>query len=329
MDLRPKGIPWDRHYWERIQRKGGAHYRAPCSDYIDVERKIEARELRYADRVEVHVAGQKFMETVVVLNGGVYMSTGIKGEHDGPANERVHSDGRTEQQRYDDVTVTGSGRQVEDEDPTDINPNRPRIVECVAWDHEAAGDNWREPSPNMADAERRIADDSLQDGDLVFIEDTMECVNVLLDRKYMIRPAIAHSNYPPSAAPDRLPPEPPPKRRIVEGVHSHGGTGEFVSYSGDRKVYPALSEADEELRASLGMTRAQWDEWNHGKGWSDPKPITGADLRTSALYFATRAEKHRREARWWAGATVACLLLMVGVLFIPTEWIYQLFEAFK
>ena len=319
MDLRPKGIPWDQHYWQRIERKGGAHYRSPCSDYIDVERKIEARELRYADRVEVYVAGQKFMETVVVLNGGVYMSTGIKdpdepvtvrqGEHDGPANERVHSDGRTEQDRYDSVSVTGSGRQVEDEDPTDINPNRPRTVECVGWDPEAAGDNWREPSPHIADVEDRIADDSLQAGDLVFIVETMECVNVLLDRKYMIRPVMAHSNYPPSAVP-----EPPPKRRIVEGA---------------RVSYPVLSEADEAMRVSLGMTPEQWENWNHGGGWSNPAPMDPADLRRTAIYFAGRAAYQRDRANTWLGIAAACLLLAVGVLFIPSEWIYQLFQAFK
>jgi Holliday junction resolvase len=107
MDLRPKGIAWNRQLWERIERKGGAHYRAPCSDYIDVERKIEAHELRYADRVEVYVTGQKYMDTVVVLNGGVYMSTGIKDEADEP------------------ITVRQAQLDAHrDDDPTDINPDR-------------------------------------------------------------------------------------------------------------------------------------------------------------------------------------------------------------
>ena len=230
MDLRPKGIPWDQEQFKRIERKGGCHYKSTVADYIDLERKIEAHELRYADRVEVYgdqvYNGMRITDCVVVLNGGVYMTTGISAP-EAPANERVHSDGRTEQDRYDSVSVTGSGRQVEDdEDATDINPNR-------------------------------------------------------------------------------------------------------VSYSGDRKVYPALSEADEAMRVSLGMTRPQWDEWNHGGGWSDPKPIDPADLRKTAIYFAGRAEYHRKVSRVWLGVTVACLLLMVGVLFIPTGWVYMLFEAFQ
>ena len=245
MDLRPKGIPWDQETYKRIERKGGCHYKSTVADYIDLERKIEAHELRYADRVEVYgdqvYNGMRITDCVVVLNGGQYMSTGIKAP-EAPANERVHSDGRTEQARYDSVSVTGSGRQVEeDEDATDINPNR--------------------PTP--------------------------------------------HSNYPPSAVP------------------------EHVSYSGDRKVYPALSEADEAMRVSLGMTRPQWDEWNHGGGWSDPKPIDPADLRKTAIYFAGRAEYHRKVANVWLGVAAACLLLMVGVLFIPTGWIFMLFEAFQ
>lgn len=318
MDLRPKGVPWDRQLWERIQRKGGAHYRAPCSDYIDVERKIEARELRYADRVEVYVAGQKFMESVVVLNGGVYMSTGIKAPDEPITVRQGEHDAPTEQDRYDSVSVTGSGRQV-DEDATDINPNRPRVVECVAWDPEAAGDNWREPSPHIADVEDRIAAGTVQDGDLVFIEETMECVNVLLDRKYMIRPVMASSNYPPSAVP-----EPPPKRRIVEG---------------ERVSYPALSEADEAMRVSLGMTREQWEDWNHGGGWSAPRRtpdevILGAlvnpkQLRQTAIYFATRAAYHRKIANTWLAVAIGCVVLTVGVLFIPSGWIYMLFEAFQ
>ncbi len=312
MDLRPKGIPWDQETYKRIERKGGVHYKSTVSDYIDLERKIEAHELRYADRVEVYgdqvYNGMRITDCVVVLNGGVYMSTGIK-DPEAP----------TEQERYDSVTVTGSGRQVDDEDATDINPNRPTppanelvnrdgrvcVVECVAWDPARKGDYWREPSPNIADLERRIALDMIGDGDLVFIEDTAECANVLPELQYMITAPVAHSNYPPSAVP------------------------EHVSYSGDRKVYPALSEADEAMRVSLGMTRPQWDEWNHGGGWSDPAPMNPAELRKTAIYFAGRAEYHRKAANVWLGVTVACLLLMVGVLFIPTGWVYMLFEAFQ
>ncbi len=301
MDLQPKGIPWDQEQFKRIERKGGCHYKSTVSDYIDLERKIEARELRYADRVEVYgdqvYNGMRITDCVVVLNGGVYMSTGIKAP-EAPANERVHSDGRTEQARYDSVSVTGSGRQVEeDEDATDINPNRPRVVERIEWDGERAGDYWREPSPDVEDLERRIADDTLQDRDMVFLEDTADCANVLPDRKYMIRPPV---DWP-----------------------AH------VSYSGDRKVYPALSEADETMRVSLGMTRPQWDDWNHGGGWSNPAPMDPADLRKTAIYFAGRAEYHRKASNVWLGVTVACLLLMVGVLFIPTGWVYMLFEAFQ
>ncbi len=239
MDLRPKGIPWDQETYKRIERKGGCHYKSTVADYIDLERKIEAHELRYADRVEVYgegtFNGMRITDCVVVLNGGVYMSTGIKDpEAPTPPPKRVIREGVeiTEQDRYDSVSVTGSGRQVEDEDATDINPER--------------------------------------------------------------------------------------------GLHNAR-----VSYSGDRKVYPALSESDEAMRVSLGMTRPQWDEWNHGGGWSDPKPIDPADLRKTAIYFAGRAEYHRKAANVWLGVAAACVLLMVGVLFIPTGWVYMLFEAFQ
>jgi len=168
------------------------------------------------------------------------------------------------------------------------------MVECVEWDLERKGDYWREPSPDIADLKRRIVNDTIGNGDLVFIEDTADCASVLPDQKYMIQPALSH-----------------------------------VSYSGDPTVYRPLSDADEAMRVSLGMTRAQWDEWNPGGGWSDPKPITGEELRHSALYWVGQADKRRREARVWAGVAIACLLLVVAVLLIPNGWVYHLFEAFK
>lgn len=151
MSIEAKGRPWDRATHERIKRKGGEHFRSPCQDYIDLERKIEAHELRYADRVDVYVAGQKYADTVVVLNGGVYMSTGIEN----------------------------------DEDVTDVNPNRP-----------------------------------------------------------------------------------------VE---------QPVDY----------------------------------------------ELQRLATHYQRKANSHRREARLWAAIAAACLLLVVAVMLIPSEWIYLAFEAFR
>lgn len=292
MDLQPKGVPWDQDTFKRIERKGGCHYRATCVDYIELERKIEARELRYADRVEVYGAdrfqGKPITDCVVVLNGGQYMSTGIKEPEP------------TEQERYDSISVTGSGRQVEDdEDPTDINPNRrDPVVERVAWDVERKCEPelcyYREPSPDIEDLERRIAGDTLQDQDVVFLEDTGDVAHILADRKYMILQPV-----------------------------------ERVSYSGDRRVYAELSETDEAMRVSLGMTRAQWETWNHGGGWSKPKPITGEELRNSALYWLAQAEDSRRRSRVWFGVAFASLLVLVGVLLVPNEWIYMLFRAFE
>lgn len=192
MSITPHGRPWDRDTHDRIKRKGGEHFRSPCQDYIDVERKIEAGELRYADRVEVYGTrspdGFWIMDTVVVLNGGVYMSTGIKAPDEPITVRQGEHDEPTEQERYDSISVTGSGRQVEDdEDPTDINPER--------------------------------------------------------------------------------------------GLHQ-------------------------------------------------PKRDAGA-ARRLAIHYATKAAKHRREARLWAIVAATCLLLMVGVLVIPSEWIFMLFEAFE
>jgi hypothetical protein len=146
VDLRPKGIPWDQETYKRIERKGGCHYKSTLSDYIELERKIEAHELRYADRVEVYGEGEfngmRITDCCVVLNGGVYMSTGIKDDSipspPTPPPKRVIREGVeiTEQDRYDSVSVTGSGRQVEDEDATDINPNR---------------GVWSDPKPITAD----------------------------------------------------------------------------------------------------------------------------------------------------------------------------------
>ena len=216
MSIEAQGRPWDQSLYTSIERKGGCHYKPPCSDYIDLERKIQAHELRYADRVEVYGSrtfnGMRITDSVVVLNGGHYMSTGIE----------------------------------KDEDATDINPNR------------------RDPARGAEALDAHV--------------ETFA---------------------------------PPPKRTIVEGV---GIT---------------LSEADEALRESLGMTRAQFDDWNPGGGWSEPRPIDPKDLRRSAVYFAGKAEHHRREARFWAVVAAACLLMMVGVLFIPTDWIFYLFEAFQ
>lgn len=175
MSIEAKGRPWDQSLYQRIERKGGPHYKSNVSDYVTLERMIEAHELRYADRVEVYgdqtYNGMRITDCVVVLNGGHYMSTGIEA---------------TEQERYDSVSVTGSGRQVEDEeDVTDVNPDRPTV------------------------------------------------------------------------------------------------TG--VDY----------------------------------------------DLQRLAIEARALADKHRREARLWAIVAATCLLLMVGVLFTPTDWIYYLFEAFR
>ena len=201
MDLQSKGIPWNRDLHERIKRKGGEHFRSPCQDYIDLERKIEARELRYADRVDVYVAGQKYSDTAVVLEGGVYMSTGIKHDDD-------------EQERYDSISVTGSGRQVEDDadPPAGIDPELP---------------------------------------------------------------------------------------------------------------------IDFELCKRLGLTTEECEEWRPGGGWSDATPIDPKQLRQTSIFFATRAEYHRRMANRWRAMVVGCIVLMVAVLLIPTGWIWAVFEAFR
>ncbi|MCK5485150.1 MAG: hypothetical protein KAI86_02990 [Desulfobacterales bacterium] len=218
MTIAAHGIPWDQETYKRIERKGGCHYKSTASDYIDLERRIEAHELRYADRVEVYGEGRfngmRITDCVVVLNGGVYMSTGIKAPDEPITVRQGEHDGPTEQERYDSVSVTGSGRQVEDDadPPAGIDPELP---------------------------------------------------------------------------------------------------------------------IDYDLCKRLGLTTEECEEWRPGGGWSDPKPIDPKQLQQTSIFFATRAEYHRRMANRWRAAMVASIVLAVAVLLIPTGWIWAVFEAFR
>ncbi len=203
MSIEAQGRPWDQSLYTSIERKGGCHYKGPCSDYIELERKIQAHDLRYADRLEVYGSrtfnGMRITDSVVVLNGGHYMSTGI--EKDEPITVRQHEhDEPARLHNEDDVKPTG------------IDPELP---------------------------------------------------------------------------------------------------------------------IDYELCERLGLTRAQCDEWRPGAGWSEAKPIDPKELRRVSVFFASRAEYHRREARFWAAVAAGCLLLVVGVMLIPSGWIWAAFEAFR
>lgn len=124
MSITPHGSPWDQETYKRIERKGGCHYQATCADYVQLERKIEAHEMRYGDRCDVYgdqtFQGMRITDTVVVLNGGLYMSTGIeKDEPEAPPNERVHSSGKVDPKR-----VMFAHDELIGPHPSELDPNR-------------------------------------------------------------------------------------------------------------------------------------------------------------------------------------------------------------